>query len=95
MAGGHSGWGMAQLIGQGFLLLPLAAPLTVGLAQFSIQRAGGDEPGAGEIFGFFGQMPRLVTVFLIQILLVYLGLMLLVLPGISLSVAYLYSPRPY
>ena len=55
----------------------------------------GDEPGAGGIFGFFGQMPRLVTVFLIQILLVYLGLMLLVQPGISLNVAYLYSTRPY
>lgn len=58
-------------------------------------RSCGDEPGAGEIFGFFGQMPRLVTVFLIQILLVYLGLMLLVQPGISLNVAYLYSTRPY
>ena len=30
-----------------------------------------------------------------QTLLVYLGLMLLFLPGISLNVAYLYSTRPY
>jgi hypothetical protein len=58
-------------------------------------RSCGDEPGVGQIFGVFGQMPRLVTVFLIQILLVYLGLMLLVQPGISLNVAYLYSTRPY
>jgi len=36
-----------------------------------------------------------VRVFLIQTLLVYLGLMLLVQPGISLNVAYLYSTRPY
>ena len=46
---------------------------------------------AGEVFRHFGAVPKLFFAYLLQTLLVMLGMILLVLPGIYLMFAYIYA----
>lgn len=70
------------------LLSILVAPLYVGLIVLGIRRASGQPVSFMMIFEPFRRAPILIGAAICTTLLTYAGILLLVLPGIYLSVAY-------
>ena len=66
----------------------LMLPIMAGLWMIGIKRAAGVPVGATEIFGYFGKTVSLFLCMLLMYLLVLVGFILLVLPGIYLMVAF-------
>lgn len=91
MAEGNFALGMMQSQLGGLLLMPITAPLTAGMMMFATRRAGGEEPGVGELFAYFGDLPRLVLLSLLSTVLIMVGFMLFVVPGIYLAVGYAFA----
>jgi len=85
--GAGQGLSFAISLVAGFIALPLTAPLQAGLWRMQIKRAAGGSPEIGEMFQFYDRVVPIVLVSLITALAVYIGILLLVIPGIYLSVA--------
>ncbi|WP_062066532.1 hypothetical protein [Cellvibrio sp. OA-2007] len=71
-----------------FVQLIITAPLTAGLFMISIKRAQGLPVNAFMIFSYFPKTLPLFLTYLLVMLFVVIGLVLLVIPGIYLIVAY-------
>jgi len=66
----------------------IVMPMTMGIAMIGIRRSVGASINAGMVFNYFSKMlPLFVTMFLMY-LMIAIGFMLLILPGIYLMIAY-------
>jgi len=66
----------------------LMAPLTMGMFMMAVKRAAGLPVTFATAFGYFKKAPVAILAGLLVMLMTYLGIALLVLPGIYLGLAY-------
>ncbi|SFP00642.1 hypothetical protein SAMN05216601_104238 [Ectopseudomonas composti] len=67
----------------------LAYPFMAGINMVGIRRAADQPLNFNEIFSHFGRTVPLIITAVVMMLLIYLGMILLLIPGIYLAVAYL------
>ena len=67
----------------------LAYPFMAGINMVGIRRAADQPLSFNEIFRHFGRTVPLIITAVVMMLLIYLGMILLLIPGIYLAVAYL------
>lgn len=87
-AAASSGAAIVFLILGQLIQLVITAPLTAGLFMISIKRASGKPVSAFMVFDYFPKTLPMFLAYLLVIVLVVIGLVLLVIPGIYLAVAY-------
>jgi len=71
------------------LQMPVVGPIYAGMFVVALRHASGQTVAVGDLFAHYDKTGRIVGVMLLSLLLTYLGLFLLILPGIYLSVAYI------
>jgi uncharacterized membrane protein len=83
----------ASIIGSVVQSVGIAAtmPMVVGITIMGIRHAQGKAISAGSILDYFHRMPGVILWYVLYTLMVSLGYLLLVLPGIYLSFAYMFS----
>jgi hypothetical protein len=69
----------------------VALPMSYALLIMAMRHAHGKSVSAGEIFRHFGVVGSLFVAYLLQVILIMIGFVLLVLPGIYLMFAYIYA----
>ncbi len=69
----------------------ISLPMGVAIMVMAMRHANQKSVSAGEIFGHFGAMWKLFLCYLLQVILIMIGFLLLVLPGIYLMFAYMYA----
>ncbi|GIZ11274.1 DUF975 family protein [Pseudomonas sp. NCCP-436] len=82
----------AALIGElliSLLASALAYPFMAGINMVGIRRAADQPLSFNEIFSHFGRTVPLVITALVMMALIYIGMILLLIPGLYLAVAYL------
>ena len=67
----------------------LSYPFLAGLNMVGIRRAADQPVSFNEIFSHFGRLVPLLITAVVMMVLVYVGMLLLIIPGIYLSVAYM------
>jgi len=72
--------------------IALLWPLQMGLLMLGVRRAAGVETRAGMVGEFFPQAGRIAGLLIVQGLLIALGLLLLIVPGIYLAVSWILAP---
>ncbi|GLK91791.1 hypothetical protein [Pseudomonas turukhanskensis] len=73
----------------GFLATAMVYPFLAGINMVGIRAAAGQPVRFGEVFAHFGRTVPVIITALLMTLLVVVGYMLFVVPGIYLSVAYI------
>ncbi|QOP46100.1 hypothetical protein [Sulfurimonas paralvinellae] len=73
------------------ILTLLTLPISVGIIILGITRARGEELSVKQIFDYFGQYPYLLLGYFLIVLFTVLGLIAFIIPGIYLSIAYIYA----
>ena len=68
----------------------ITLPVAMGLFAISLDRVAGGEVSNDRLFLFFPQATRLLVTTILMTLLIFVGYVLLVIPGLYLSVAYLF-----
>ncbi len=68
--------------------LVVLLPLGMGLFMMGLRRSMDAPVPLKRLFGYFGQLPKMLVTMLLMYILIFIGFLLLVLPGIYLSVAY-------
>lgn len=83
----------AGIIGSVVQLVAIVAtmPMIFGVMIMAMRHAQGKSVSAGSIFNHFGSIPSLLLVYILQTILVMIGFILLILPGIYLAFAYMYA----
>lgn len=71
-----------------FLALIVGAPLALGQATWFVARARGGRPGVDVLFSGFSRFGESLALYLVSGLLVLLGLLVCILPGIYLALAW-------
>jgi hypothetical protein len=66
-------------------------PMMVGITIMGIRHAQGRSVSAGSIFNYFNRSPMAILWYFLMSLMIMLGYLLLILPGIYLSFAYMFS----
>ena len=66
-------------------------PMGIAVLIMGMRHANGGTVSAGEIFRHFGSIGKLLLCYILQTLMILIGLVLLVLPGIYLMFAYMYA----
>ncbi len=74
-----------------FVLSLIVMPIQMGLFIIGIRRAMGESSEASSIMGYYSKIIPLFLTYLLMMVMVLLGLLLLVLPGIYLMVAYYFA----
>jgi len=69
----------------------ITLPIAMGLFAISLDRASGGDVLNDRLFAFFPMATRLLLATILMTLLIFVGYVLLILPGIYLSVAYLFA----
>ena len=69
----------------------ITLPIAMGLFAISLDRAAGGDVLNDRLFAFFPMATRLLLATILMTLLIFVGYVLLILPGIYLSVAYLFA----
>ena len=69
----------------------VALPMGVAVLVMAMRHANGKTVAVGEVFKHFGTMGRLLGCYLLQLILIVIGMILLVLPGIYLMFAYMFA----
>lgn len=87
---GTSGDIAASLIG--IIVTLILFPLGVGLGLLGIRRAAGKETAVSTLWEPYNQAIPLIVMFVLMAVLIVAGFLLLVLPGIYLSIAYSFAP---
>lgn len=73
----------------GMLASAMAYPFMAGLNMVGIRRAAGHPISFNEIFSHFGRLVPILITALLSTVLIYIGFMLLVIPGLYLGIAYM------
>jgi len=73
------------------VLTMVSLPMTYALFIMAMRHAHSRPVSAGEIFRHFGAMLSLLVAYLLEVIMIMIGLLLLVLPGIYLMFAYMYA----
>lgn len=73
----------------GLVQLPVTGPIYAGMLMVVLRHVSGQPVAVADLFGQFDKIGRVVGVLLLSMLLTYVGFLLLLIPGIYLSVAYL------
>jgi hypothetical protein len=82
---------LANSLLQQVLLSAVVMPITAGLTIIAIKHSIGRSHTVGEVLGHYGKViPLLITIILMYVMIV-IGFLLLVLPGIYLGVAYYFA----
>lgn len=71
----------------GLLTAVVTMPMMGGAIVMGVRRAAGQEVSAGTVFGYFDKLGPLLALYFMQTIVTYVGFILLILPGIYLSVA--------
>lgn len=82
----------AVMVGElviGVLASALAYPFMAGINMIGIRRAADQPISFNEIFSHFGRTLPLVITAVVMMLLIYLGMFLLIIPGLYLAIAYM------
>jgi hypothetical protein len=66
-------------------------PMFMGIHIMGMRHAENKSVSAGSIFNYFGRVPAVFLCYLIMTIMIMLGLLLLILPGIYLMIAYMFS----
>ncbi len=66
-------------------------PMGIAVMIMAMRHANGSTVSAGEVFRHFGSIGKLVLCYILQTLLIVIGLLLLVIPGLYLMFAYMYA----
>jgi hypothetical protein len=66
-------------------------PMFFGIHIMGIRHLAGKPVSVGSVFQFFYKIPRLFLCYLLVSFMIFIGFLLLILPGIYLSVAYMYA----
>jgi len=66
-------------------------PIHVGIMMFGVSRARGEEFKVTDMFNYFGMVMPIVITYIVMSILIYLGFLLLIIPGIYLSVSYIFA----
>ncbi|MFT5219936.1 MAG: putative membrane protein [Planctomycetota bacterium] len=74
-----------------FIAVVVTMPLMLGVIIMGLRHAAGESVTVGSIFSHFGSIPTLTLAYILQTILIMIGLLLLVLPGIYLMFAYMYA----
>jgi len=74
-----------------YIIAILTLPISVGIVMLGINRAREQELHIHDIFNYFNDFPQLLLTYFLMVLLIALGFMLLILPGIYLAVAYTFA----
>ena len=82
-----------SIIGSVVQLVAIAAtmPMVVGITIMGIRHSQGKQVSAGSILNYFHRLPGAILWYLLYTLMISLGYLLLILPGIYLSFAYMFS----
>jgi hypothetical protein len=85
--------GSASIIGWLLQFIAIAAtmPMMVGITIMGIRHSQDKSVSAGSIFNYFHRAPAAILWYFLTTLLIMLGYLLLILPGIYLSFAYMFS----
>ncbi|UCH39081.1 MAG: hypothetical protein JSU67_13050, partial [Gammaproteobacteria bacterium] len=73
------------------VMTAIALPMSIAILVMAMRHANSKSVSAGEIFRHFGVIGTLFFAYIIMIIMIMLGFVLLVLPGIYLMFAYIYS----
>lgn len=84
-----SGMGIAMTLLQNLIVMVVMLPAGAGIFMIGIHRAAGADIGVGQVFGYYHKLVPLFLTQLLMMLLIVIGYLLLIVPGIYLSVAYL------
>ena len=77
-------WGNVSAL----LMTPLTAPIYGGVWMLILKRSNGRQAAYGEVFSYFGKVVPLVILQILSIVLIFVGFLMLLLPGIYLSIAF-------
>jgi hypothetical protein len=66
-------------------------PMFIGIHIMGMRHAENKSVSAGSIFGYFDKIPSVFLCYIIMMIMVLLGTMLLILPGIYLMIAYMFA----
>ena len=88
---GEYGLGILFSFLPGLIILPISAPLFTGWMMIGIKRAAGKPTTIGELFAYFPKVGPLVVAYLIMYVCIMIGFLLLIFPGIYLSIAYIFT----
>ena len=66
-------------------------PMIFAIMIMGMRHALGKPISAGSVFSHFGSIPSILLCYILQTLMIMVGLILLVLPGIYLMIAYMYA----
>ncbi len=73
------------------IAVAVTMPMSVGITVMAIRHAQGKTVSVGKIFDYFHRVPAAILWYFLMTLMIMLGYLLLILPGIYLSFAYMYS----
>ncbi len=73
------------------LSLPITTPLIVGIFMFGVKRARGEELQLNDLFSYFVIVWPLMLALIVMDIMILLGFVLLIIPGIYLSIAYTFT----
>ena len=85
--------GSASIIGLlvQFIAIGATMPMMVGITIMGIRHSQGKSVSAGSIFNYFPRAPAAILCYFLMTLMIMIGFLLLILPGIYLSFAYMFS----
>ena len=83
----------AAIIGQvlQFVAIGVTMPVMVGITIMGIRHSQGKQIAAGSIFNYFHRAPAAILCYFLMFVMIMLGYLLLIIPGIYLSIAYMYA----
>lgn len=71
--------------------IAVTMPMMVGITIMGLRHARGKPVSVASIFGYFHRSPAAILWYFLMTLMLFLGYLLLILPGIYLSFAYMFS----
>ncbi|WP_370980132.1 hypothetical protein [Agaribacterium sp. ZY112] len=74
------------------IVLMVSTPINVGLTLLGIKLVSGQEAQPTSIFEYFPHTIKLFLLMVTMYILVFIGFLLLVIPGLYLGIAYIYAP---
>ncbi|MFV2032765.1 MAG: hypothetical protein ACC663_09735 [Gammaproteobacteria bacterium] len=66
-------------------------PMFIGIHIMGMRHAENKSVSVGSIFGYFNRAPRVILCYLLMTIMIMLGMVLLILPGIYLMFAYMFA----